>query len=83
METLVIVTVVVIALAVVVAPLLGARKLPARYTPADLDADMARYRAAMRAGTVCTRCSEASPPGSRYCMRCGRRIAPVPAVTHA
>ena len=83
METLIVVTVVVIALAVVVAPLLSARKQAVAYTPADLDADVARYRAATQAGTVCPRCAEASPPDSRYCMRCGRRMAPTAAVKHA
>ena len=83
MEMLIIVTVVLIALAVVLAPLLRKEKQPAAYTPAELDADLARYREAMRTGTVCPRCAEASPPGSRYCMRCGRRIAPAAAVAHA
>jgi hypothetical protein len=41
-----------------------------------LAAEVARYRTALRAGTVCKRCKEANPPGSRFCADCGRALAP-------
>jgi Tfp pilus assembly protein PilW len=48
----------------------------ARYQdPADLDADIRRYRQALAAGTLCSRCREANPQGSRYCQDCGRALA--------
>ena len=34
----------------------------------------ARYREALRAGTVCEHCTFANPPGSRFCADCGRRL---------
>ena len=74
METVVILTVVILALVLVVTPLVRRDRQPAGYAPADLDADVARYHEAMRADTLCAHCAEASPPGSRYCMRCGRRF---------
>jgi ribosomal protein L40E len=36
-----------------------------------LERDVARYRAALRAGTICRKCGEANPPGSRFCADCG------------
>jgi ribosomal protein L40E len=36
-----------------------------------LEHDVARYRAALRAGTICRKCGEANPPGSRFCADCG------------
>jgi hypothetical protein len=39
-----------------------------------LAADVARYRAALRAGTVCARCKEANPPDSHFCADCGRQL---------
>lgn len=40
----------------------------------SLDREVARYREALRAGTVCARCRFASPPGSRFCADCGNRL---------
>lgn len=42
---------------------------------AAIEREVRRYRAAVRAGTVCARCAQANPAGSRYCYDCGRRIA--------
>jgi hypothetical protein len=39
-----------------------------------LESDIARYREAVRAGTVCSRCQQANPPGSRFCYECGRGL---------
>ncbi len=44
--------------------------------PAGLDGLIARYRAAVRADTVCPRCRQANPPGSRYCFECGQGLGP-------
>jgi hypothetical protein len=43
--------------------------------PADLDADIRRYREALVDGTLCARCREANPRGSRHCQDCGRALA--------
>jgi hypothetical protein len=47
-----------------------------------IEAEALRYREALRAGTVCTRCAQANPAGSQFCMDCGRKLvnAPVRAV---
>lgn len=42
---------------------------------AALDAEVERYRAALRAGTVCARCRFANPSESRFCADCGRPLA--------
>jgi hypothetical protein len=39
-----------------------------------LESDIARYRAAVRAGTICGRCRQANPPGSKFCYECGRAM---------
>lgn len=74
MEMLLIAAMVLIALAFALVPLFRRDARDSGYDDADLDADVARYRAALRDGTVCARCIEANPRGSRYCMRCGRRL---------
>jgi hypothetical protein len=43
-------------------------------TFADIDREVGRYRDALRAGTVCSRCAQANPPGSRFCSDCGRPL---------
>lgn len=48
---------------------------PERYDDArELEADIRRYREAVAAGTVCSRCRAANPPGSRFCGDCGRGL---------
>ncbi|NIP80719.1 MAG: hypothetical protein GWM90_16470 [Gemmatimonadetes bacterium] len=42
--------------------------------PAELDADIARYREALDAGTVCARCRHANAPDARFCGDCGRAL---------
>ena len=49
-------------------------------TFADIDREVGRYRDALRAGTVCSRCAQANPPGSRFCSDCGR---PLPVTARA
>lgn len=71
-EYVLVAVLVLIAVGAVAFPLLVGRE---RYDdPADLDADVARYREALRAGTVCPRCREANRPGSRFCSDCGRAL---------
>jgi hypothetical protein len=36
--------------------------------------EVGRYREALRAGSVCRRCAQANPPGSRFCAGCGRPL---------
>jgi hypothetical protein len=40
----------------------------------EIEAEVMRYREALRSGTICTRCSQANPPGSRFCGDCGRAL---------
>lgn len=42
---------------------------------AELEADIQRYREALRHGTVCAHCREANPSGSRFCRACGKALA--------
>ncbi|MBX6363145.1 MAG: hypothetical protein IRZ00_04695 [Gemmatimonadetes bacterium] len=40
----------------------------------ELEAEVLRYREALRAGTVCDYCRQANPPGSRFCFECGQPL---------
>jgi hypothetical protein len=50
---------------------------------ARIEADVARYREALRAGTVCARCAQANPSGSRFCGDCGKPLRDAAAPTVA
>ena len=39
-----------------------------------VEAEVLRYRAAVRAGTVCRKCGQANPADSLYCFECGTRL---------
>lgn len=57
-----------------------ARGNPPRNSPSPLDddaldAEVSRYREAIRAGSLCHRCSQANPRGSRFCAECGGRLS--------
>lgn len=39
-----------------------------------VEAEVLRYREAVRAGTVCRRCGQANPADSAYCYECGSRL---------
>jgi hypothetical protein len=43
-------------------------------TQGDVEAEVTRYRTAIRAGTLCRRCGRANPEGSFFCAECGRRL---------
>ena len=40
----------------------------------DLEQEIAAYRAALRAGTLCDRCGSANPEVALFCAACGRRL---------
>jgi hypothetical protein len=40
----------------------------------DIEAEVLRYRAALRAGTVCRKCGQANEEGSVFCADCGTRL---------
>jgi ribosomal protein L40E len=71
-EALLIIALGLVVLAAVAYPLMAGR--PRYDDAAALEADVTRYREALSAGTVCSRCRAANPPGSRYCGECGRRL---------
>jgi ribosomal protein L40E len=39
-----------------------------------LEAEVRRYRDAVRAGTVCRKCGQANPGNSAFCFECGARL---------
>jgi hypothetical protein len=74
MEILIIGILVALAVAAVAIPLVR----PARGTmdEATLDAEVERYRKAMRNDSVCDQCLEANEPGASYCASCGAPLSP-------
>jgi hypothetical protein len=43
--------------------------------PGDpIEAEVLRYRAALRAGTLCRKCGQANPAASAFCFECGARL---------
>jgi hypothetical protein len=81
MEIIVVLLIVVAAVAAVLVPLVrrgGDEPLETPGTPslddASLEAEVVRYRAALRSGSLCRRCGEANPGGSRFCAACGRAL---------
>lgn len=50
-----------------------------------IEEEIARYRAALKAGTACPECRHVNEPGSRFCATCGFSLAAAPAVasTHS
>lgn len=47
---------------------------PARADEDAIEAEVMRYRGAVRAGTVCRKCGQANPVDSAYCYECGARL---------
>jgi hypothetical protein len=75
MEIAIIVTVAAIALGVVAYPLFSRRTANgAPLSDEALNEQVARYREAIRSGTLCDRCLTANPADSRYCSECGRAL---------
>ena len=50
---------------------------------ARVEQEVVRYREALRAGTICVRCGQANPAGSRFCGDCGRPLRDPPVRTVA
>jgi hypothetical protein len=71
-DYIVVLVLALVAVGAVAFPLIAGRE---RYDDPDaLDVDLARYREALRAGTVCPRCRQANVPESRFCSECGREL---------
>jgi hypothetical protein len=75
-EIAIIGVIVAAALAAVLYPLLarGAAKPGERLSEQALDEQVARYRTAIRKGTLCERCLTANSAHSRYCSDCGSAL---------
>lgn len=71
-EYLLVLVLALIAIGAVAFPLLVGQK---RYSDsAELDADVQRYREALRGGTLCGKCQKANDPDSAFCMECGSAL---------
>lgn len=55
-------------------PPAGPPDAAARRGDDDVEREVARYREAMRAGTICRKCGEANGAGSRFCADCGAAL---------
>ena len=75
MEIAVVIVIAVVALGVVAYPLVTRSdgSWPA-FSEDALNEQVARYRDAIRRGTLCDRCLNGNPPGSQFCSDCGRRL---------
>jgi cell division septation protein DedD len=40
----------------------------------DVEIEVQRYRAALRAGTLCSKCGQANPAESKFCFDCGAAL---------
>jgi hypothetical protein len=43
-------------------------------SPDDIELEVSRYRTALRAGTVCSKCGQANPAESSFCFECGAQL---------
>lgn len=75
MEILTGVLVAIIALALIGIPLFAKRPSAVGLgTDAEIAAEVARYRAAIKAKTLCERCLTPNRAKSNYCAECGRGL---------
>ncbi|MBI4410190.1 MAG: zinc ribbon domain-containing protein [Gemmatimonadetes bacterium] len=76
MEILIPLLIAVAGIAAVLYPIVRPRSGAGAAPPAEaeLEEEVRRYREALRAGTICPRCRNANPAGSRFCAECGRRL---------
>ncbi|HEX6558871.1 MAG TPA: hypothetical protein VF021_05395 [Longimicrobiales bacterium] len=76
MEIAVIAAIAIAAIGIVILPLLRRSQAHAgtHLTETEIDAEVARYRAAIKGHTLCERCLAANPEGSRFCGECGREL---------
>jgi hypothetical protein len=77
MEIAIIAILVLVAFGAIAVPLLRGTTpgLTDAASDATVDEEVARYRSALRANTVCKRCGQANPAASRFCFECGRTLA--------
>jgi hypothetical protein len=40
----------------------------------EIELEIQRYRTALRAGTLCSKCGQANPSDSRFCFECGAAL---------
>lgn len=77
MEIVIVAIVALLAVAAVLYPIVrpaGGRRAPVIEDAATLDAELGRYRAALRAGTLCLECGQPNPDDSTFCAQCGARL---------
>lgn len=69
------VLVALIAMALVTYPLFVARPADRTFaSDGEIRNEVERYRAAIKAKTLCDHCLTANPAGSAYCSECGRSL---------
>ncbi|CAN5744656.1 hypothetical protein BH23GEM9_BH23GEM9_11140 [soil metagenome] len=44
------------------------------YAEDEVELEVQRYRAALRAGTICSKCGQANPADSSFCFDCGAQL---------
>lgn len=76
MEILFILVLSAAAAAVVLHPIIERRRRGPADPEAAVDAEVDRYRRALRAGSLCDDCLQANPRGSRFCAECGAPLSP-------
>ncbi|HEX6063930.1 MAG TPA: hypothetical protein VFZ04_06885 [Longimicrobiales bacterium] len=75
MEILVGVLIALLAIGLVAYPLFVARPADRIFaSDGEVRQEVDRYRAAIKAQTLCDRCLTANSPGSAYCGECGRSL---------
>ncbi len=76
MEIAIVFVLVIVAFAAVGIPLIrgGSRIGTDAASDRTVEEEIARYRDAVRADTVCRRCGQANPPASRFCHECGKTL---------
>jgi hypothetical protein len=82
MEILIILLIATAGVAAVIVPIARGGDKPQRASVAGpkladdaaIDAEVERYRASLRAGTLCGRCRYPHPGGSNFCADCGRPL---------
>lgn len=75
METLVVAALFGAAIGILTYAVVRRSPAPVPRDEAALRAEVERYRAAIRAGTLCRYCNHASPAPARHCMHCGRILS--------
>jgi hypothetical protein len=76
MEAAIIIALAVVAFALIIIPVVrGAGGATDSMSTEPVEQQIERYRTALRADTLCRKCGQANPPGSRYCYDCGRPLA--------